>query len=226
MRRRNNYAWMYYASLQEKENKNKEYEEHMLEKLNVYKIIQQKINILNTHYGQEEYKIIKIYDTLDEQLNYRRLTSYSKGNYIKKRIEIADLRLKKCILEVTQNLLSEDKEKAERYNKEAEDLVKMYADAYDDIKYLQRRQNVRDGFFGICLLFFPVSFIIALVLGGITVIITILAYLLLSIIQVKTDKKNGFYCGKVNEKMFNQYFQRKADNTNEFSEKYRNKRQK
>jgi len=214
--KRMSYTEMYYAGKMMKKGDEYVYKSYVIEQLNLYKLIQREVNKVNKKYNVKEYSIVGLYDTTEERLNYYRISLKAQGTYIRKRVELADTKLKIGILENTKTILEKDKDLAKKYQEEANETADLYINAYKDIRFIQNKQDR----FGIKAIGVEIASIIGiLICWPIGVIAT---FITVPIILYKIVKMGIGYTGKkINEKKIRYYLQRKARNSYEFTEKFR-----
>lgn len=213
--KRMSYTEMYYAGKMIKKGDDYVYRRHVAEQLDLYKLIQKEVNKVSRKYNVKEYSIVGLYDTTEEKLDYNRMSLKAQGTYTRKRVELADTKLKIGILENTKAILEKDKDLAKKYQEEANETMDLYINAYKDLKYvLAKRGRLSFKYCGLE---------IACIIG--TLIcwqIGVIATLIISpIILYKVARMGLGYTGKRNEKQIRYYLQRKARNTYEFTEKFR-----
>lgn len=213
--KRMSYTEMYYAGKMMKKGDEYVYKSYVMEQLNLYKLVQREVNEVNKKYNVKEYSIVGLYDTTEERLNYYRISLKAQGTYIRKRVELADTKLKIGILENTKTILEKDKDLAKKYQEEANETADLYINAYKDLKYVLDKRG------RLCLKYCGLE--IACIIGTLICwpIGVIATLIICPICAYKAFQLGWGYSRKRNEKNIRYYLQRKAKNTYEFTEKFR-----
>lgn len=213
--RKMSFTEMYYADKMSKKADDYVYRRHVAGQLDLYKLIQKEVNKVNKKYNVKEHSIVGLYDTTEERLDYNRKSLKAQGTYTRKRVELADTKLKIGILENTKTILEKDKDLAKKYQEEANETVDLYINAYKDLKYVVDKKK-KHGFKYIGLeLACIIGTLICWPIGAVA------TFIICPIILYKCTQMGWGYTGKRNEKEIRYYLQRKARNTYEFTEKFR-----
>lgn len=213
--RKMSFIEMYYADKMSKKADDYVYRRHVAGQLDLYKLIQKEVNKVNKKYNVKEHSTVGLCDTTEERLDYNRMSLKTQGTYTRKRVELADTKLKMGILENTKIILEKDKDLAKKYQEEANETVDLYINAYKDLKYVADKWKKHAfKYIGLelaciigTLIFFPIG--------------AIATFIISPIILYKVTQMGWGYTGKRNEKEIRYYLQRKARNTYEFTEKFR-----